>query len=431
MGKKLLPILALFLSCAKQDVPELIIVSPHVSEIKREFGLGFQEWYRVRAGKEARVRWLDIGATSEAIEYIKSRNDPRIKAGGVDVLFGGGDAPFYTLARLHLLKACPLPDSVLEKIPLELNGVALYSPDSLWYGAALSGFGILCNLKIASDNGFPVPRVWEDLADPRLSGWVALADPRYAGTLHVMMEIILQAYGWEKGWDIVLRMAGNAAGFQKYAPSPAKAVSSGQAAFGLCVDFYAFAEIDRFGRDRLCYVQPESLSIVTPDGIGMLQNGGQPALARDFIQYVMTEGQKLWMFRKGENGGPRYASLCRMSPDTTLYREPPSRLSVAANPFRISVSRAYDNRLTSRRWILMNDLLGAFMVANHRELRAGCKRAAGGKPTMISVPVTEKEAMALADNWAARENAPERIRLVNQWQKAALRQYREMLKEKE
>lgn len=402
----------LLCGCGRQAPLEINIVSPHIPEIRKEFSDGFTAWYAARTGKQVLVRWLDVGGTGESIEYVKSRNDPKNPVGGVDIFFGGGDVPFFTLAKLDLLAPCGLPDSVIRNIPQELNGVTLYSPESLWYGAALSSFGILCNLEAAKRNGFQIPRTWADLAGPELAGWVATGDPRYSGTVHVMYEIILQAYGWEKGWEIILRMAANSKEFFKGASGTAKSVSLGQTAFGLSVDFYAFAEIERFGRDRLLFVLPESLSIVTPDGIGLLKNSHEPEIARAFILYVMTEGQKLWMFRQGEPGGPKHAALCRMSPDSTLYRAGAQSLAVTQNPFTAVTTRAYDGRLTGKRWALLNDLVASFLVANHRELRRAGNRN-------LRMPVTEKEAMALAPGWGDKDNALKRIQLGTQWQKTA------------
>lgn len=418
MEKRLILVCAFFISCARQDVPELIVVSPHPPEIRREFGEGFSGWYQRTAGRAVRVRWLDVGGTSESVEYIKSRNDRKISAGGVDVFFGGGDVPFFTLSRLGLLAPCGLPDSVIRRMPRELSGVALYSQDSLWYGAALSSFGVLCNLRVAEENHFSIPRTWEDLAGPELKGWIAMGDPRYSGTMHVMYEIILQTYGWEKGWEIIFRMAANSKGFLKGANQAAKAVSLGQTAFGLSVDFYAFAEIERYGQERLRFVLPESLSIITPDGIGMLKNGGQPQAARAFIEYVMTEGQKLWMFRKGTNGGPAYAALCRMSADTALYRTGAEHLVVTANPFSTPAAKGYDGRLTGRRWLVLNDLAGSFLIIPHTDLAK-----AAGRP--LCMPVSEKEVAAFSAGWADKGNAAKRLELMKQWQAEALRMFRE------
>jgi hypothetical protein len=41
-----------------------------------------------------------------------------------------------------------------------------------------------------------------DLADPRFAGQIALPSSVKVGFAPPLMEIVLQAYGWEKGWAL-------------------------------------------------------------------------------------------------------------------------------------------------------------------------------------------------------------------------------------
>ncbi len=427
-------LLALLLGtgCRKACDRELVIISPHSPEIRREFSLAFAKWYTARTGRTVEIKWLDVGGTGEAIEYIRSRNVDKKQAGGVDVFFGGGNFPFMQLSDAGLLIPHLLADSVLEKIPHDINGAPIHGADSLWYGAAVSGFGIMYNREIAARNGFSMPTRWEHLADPRCQGWISSGDPRYSGSIHMMYEILLQAYGWEKGWDIITRMGANVQTFAKGAGSAAKAVSLGQAAFGLAIDFYAFIEIERYGRDRLGFVLPEGETVLSADGIGILKNAPSPNLAHLFLDYVLGEGQKLWILRAGVEGGPVENALCRFPVDSTLYGLDADMLAVTENPFELRSALPYDAALGGRRWAILGDLIAALIITPHAQLKAGCAGALRRGLTeqeiqrLLRIDITEQEASDLAEKWNRRDFALQRIRLMNRWTESATKRYKRM-----
>lgn len=418
-----------FLGCIKeQNGKELVILSPHSPEITREFTVGFQEWYAERTGKKIELKWLNVGGTGDAIEYVKSRNAPEKPVGGVDIFFGGGDVPYLILEKLKLLAPCTVPDSILQRVPSEISGVRIYSRDWLWFGAALSSFGILLNKSVAADNQLPLPERWGDLARPQYFGWVSMGDPRFGGTLHIMVEIILQSYGWEKGWEILLRMGGNARAFEKSAGIVAKDVALGQSAFGLAIDFYAFAEIDRYGPQRLAFVIPDSESIINPDGIALIKNAKEPQAAALFVEYVLSAGQKLWFFKKDVPGGPRFQSLCRMPVDSVLYSESlPESRSVSVSPFALK-PLAYNSALSSKRWSLINDLVASMVIAPHADLRAAwnLQIKSGGRATRLYAGPSEADVAEFSISWNLPENGLERIRMMNQWTKRAKKRYSDL-----
>lgn len=414
--------------CSQQNNPELVVISPHSPEIREEFSRGFSNWHRIHKGTPANVRWLDVGGTGEAIEYIRSRNAATGSAGGVDVFFGGGDFPFIKLAAENLLENPEVPDSIRDRIPSHIGTMPVY--DSLWFGAALSGFGIVCNKFIADQNGLALPNSWRDLASRSCRGWVASGDPRYSGSIHVMYEILLQAYGWEKGWDIITRMGANVQTFTKGAGTAAKDVSIGQAAFGLAIDFYAFTEIQRYGSKRLSFVLPAQATVINADGIAILKGGQAPKLAHEFLQYVLTEGQKLWILNPGVPGGPLKHALCRFPVDSSLYSLPRSIRSVDSNPYDLPLSFDYNGRVAGKRWAILGDMIAAFVITPHEELKA-CWREViqrGLTPSQyaqyFALELSEQEVDLLSSQWSTNEFARTRVVLMNQWTRRAIERYR-------
>ena len=89
---------------------------------------------------------------------------------------------------------------------------------------------------------------WEQLAQPQLRGWVGAGDPRNSGTMNSMFESFLQAYGWERGWQVLTAIAGNVRKFDRFSPITAKDVTLGETAYGFAIDFFAFSQIAAVGR---------------------------------------------------------------------------------------------------------------------------------------------------------------------------------------
>ena len=110
---------------------------------------------------------------------------------------------------------------------VSLAGTPLFSPEGYWYGAALSGFGIVFNRDLLAELDVPDPIVWADLADPRLHRYVSIVNPLQSGSVTTAFEAILQRLGWTLGWQIMRRAAANARTFAASAPITPLEVSSG------------------------------------------------------------------------------------------------------------------------------------------------------------------------------------------------------------
>ncbi|RKY59287.1 MAG: hypothetical protein DRP94_04015 [Candidatus Latescibacterota bacterium] len=409
---------------------ELIIVSPHWEGIQREFERGFGEYALRNFGKKVKVEWLDVGGTSEVLRFVKSEFSKRPEGIGIDVIFGGGIDPYIELSRLGLLQPYRLPDSLLSRIAPEIGGIPIYDPKYRWYGATLAGFGIIYNRAVLKLLGLPEPKTWEDLGDPSLFSWVGSADPRSSGSVHMAYEIILQAYGWRKGWEVITRMGGNVRAFTRGANESVKDVAAGEVAYGLAIDFYAWAQVNRIGPDKIGYVMPEGLTVVNPDAVAILKGAPHPEAARRFLEFVMSEeGQRLWMCRKGVPGGPREYQLGRFSVLPDLYGKLKGLTAVSANPFSMGSSLEYDADKGSERWRVLNDMVGALIIDVHVDLVRAWRAVIGRGlreeevELLCRPPVSEEEALRLADRWDDPEFRNERIA---EWRTFARKKYEKL-----
>lgn len=364
--------------------PSLTLLTPHGDNIRQEIGGAFQAWHQDRFGTVPALEWVDQGGTSEDLRYVQARFANTPDGIGIDLFFGGGTPPFRTLARAGLLVPRALDSSALAGIPESVAGARILSAEEGWYGTALSGFGILYNRALLRDKGLPEPRSWADLAHPRAAGQVASVDPRASGSAHVIYEIILQRYGWDAGWRILCGIAANSGHFTKGASAVLPLISSGEAAYTVAIDQYAWSLVEKLGADRVGFMLPAGETVATPDPIGMLKGAPHAEVAARFMEFVLSEScQRLWALKAGAPGGPRSQSLNRMSvrPSVAAGLDTAATF-IRGNPFAEAegMDWAYSDSLTEARWSLINDALGLWMVDNHAAAAAAYAALAAAHP---------------------------------------------------
>jgi len=356
---------------------KLLVLSPHWLGIKEEFSRGFREYYRKRTSLVAEIEWLDQGGTSSIRRYIENKFSASPEGIGVDLFFGGGIAPHLRLAEKGHFEAYRPPRHVLNDIPKDLAGIPVYDEKYRWFGACFSGFGIVYNKAVGDRMKLPAISTWADLADPNLRGWVASGDPRSSGSVHMMYEIMLQAYGFEKGYGVICRMSGNVKAFNEGGSSVPRDVGLAESYCGPSIDFYAWEQVVRHGPENIGYAVPAALengktrglTVIGADPVAILKGAPHRSAAEKFVDFVLSdEGQKLWYFKPGEDGGPKRFGLNRMPVRRSMYQHS-NRSGVKYNPFEWEGGFRYDAKKASRRWVIVNDLFKASIYDVHEELR--------------------------------------------------------------
>ncbi len=428
-----LRILTLFCFCmlpvtAPAATDRLVLISPHPDGVQNEFETAFKSHYSRLTGREVILEWLDVGGgTSSILRYVKSEFRRAPGGIGIDVFFGGGMDPFMEIADMGLCSAHRLPEALLDRLPRRIGGIPLYDPDYRWYGATLAGFGIVYNRAVLELVNLPAPRTWADLGDPKLFSWVGSGDPRSSGSVHMAYELILQAYGWERGWEVITTLGANVRNFTSGGSQAPKDVAAGEVAYGLSIDFYAWAQASQVGGDYIGFTMPDNLTIVNPDGVAILKGASNLRAARSFVEFVMSDsGQKLWFLKKGVPGGPLETALNRFTVLPDLYRRYRGEAAVALNPFEWTSDLVYDSEKASTRWRVLNDLIGVMVIDSHQQLQNAWKTAIteGITPERVrriaKVPVGEEACGRLGAHW---RDAELRNRTLASWTEFARNKY--------
>ena len=432
-----LALISTFALGAKED--EVVVISPHWQGIKDETSAAFSAWHEKKYGRRAIIRWREAGGgTSQIVRFLRSEYKTGPSA-GIDVLYGGGIDPFLELKADGLLTHYDPPADVLGEIPAQLNGMEIIDPDREWFGAALSGFGIITNERARQAAGLPEAHTWSDLADPRLFGWVSGCDPRASGSVLSIYETILQAYGWEKGWGVLVEMSGNARNFLSSAAASAVEVGMGDAAYGISIDVYGNAQAGYYGPRNVTFILPEGQTVITPDSIAILKNPPHPEMARHLVEFVLSrEGQLLWMLPKGSPGTATRHVINRMSVRPALYDEFAGVTPILTNPFKTPSNFIYSSQLGSRRRAILSVLIAAWMIDTHDALAQAWKalhspaaqklspdRQQALLSEFLAPPCSEAELLRLADgDW---KDPVKHAVLIHQWQNEALDRYKSLL----
>jgi ABC-type Fe3+ transport system substrate-binding protein len=410
-----------------------IVLTPHVDAIRIEFANGFAKWHQEHFQEPGGVEWRNVGGTSDALRFIRSEFRLKPDGIGLDILFGGGQEPYLVLADEALSAPYRAGPEYLDGIPPAHLGMEIYDPEFHWYAAAISSFGILQNTRLQRIHGFPLVRRWADLGHPQLMGWVGAGDPRNSGTMYVMFEAFLQAYGWQKGWNLLTQIAGNVRKFDRVSSTTAKDVTLGETAYAFAIDFYAFSQIAVAGRTNMTFVLPEDFTAINVDCIAILKGAPHRRMAERFVDFVLSEaGQRLWFLPRGHPQGPQQFSIERMSVRPAFYPRYRGVSNIEFSPFELTRGFNYDAKLSRTRREVVAALAGAVLVDTHTELTEAWRHlnrrsiSEAELEALGSMPLTEAEALSLSTGqWKSAEFRNQK-RL--DWQNWARAKYRKLCK---
>jgi hypothetical protein len=144
----------------------------------------------------------------------------------------------------------------------------------------------------------------------------------------------------------------------------------------------------------------------------MLKGAPNRDAARAFIEFNLSEsGQKIWHTKIGTDGGPIGFEIGKLSVLPKIYDRPDeSAPIVRVNPFKLANLIPYDSAMAAKRWNIFNDLFGVFIIDQHAKLTKI------RDPSLLrGIPISEAEAMRLADNGGWGRNPALRNELLAEW----------------
>ncbi len=392
-------------TAARKADDTLVIISPHNESIRQEFGEAFAAHWKKFTGHTVYIDWRIPGGTSE----IRMVLDAGFKAAeqngrdgiGVDVFFGGGEPDFASQAKkarlvpLDVFKNHPQWFAQNGPIPETFTGEYYYPPDHVWVATCTSQFGICYNPDVLKRHQIPSPTAWNDLTDPRYFGKIALADPTKSGSVARTFELLVQSEmqralanagadrsaamsaGWTAGLRLIQQMSANARYFTDSASKVPQDVGQGNAAAGMCIDFYgrSFATelTSKSGTPRLIWIAPIGGTTLSGDPIAVLKGAKHATVAQNFVGFCLSlEAQTIWFGKPGTAGGPKRRALHRTPIRRDCYT--PENLANStmpdAKPYDDPGNFTYQKELTGSSFNTLRQLVKIMCIDSHEEMKS-------------------------------------------------------------
>jgi len=394
----------------------IIILTPHNESIRREFGEAFAMHWKRNTGRSIHVDWRTPGGTSEIRMVLDAGFKAAAETGregiGMDLFFGGGEPDFSSQAKkgrlvpLRVFETHPELFASEGPVPETFTGERYHPPDHLWVGVCTSQFGICYNPDYLQRLKLPSPAAWNDLADPRYAGTLALADPTKSGSVARTFELLVQAEihkalaanpsdrataletGWTSGLQLIQKLAANARYFTDSASKIPQDVGQGNAAAGMCIDFYgrSFAEelTSASGRPRVVWIAPKGGTTLSADPIAVLKGAPHPEIAQAFVEFCLTpEAQVLWFAKPGSAHGPKERALHRTPIRRDVYtpRNLADSTMPGIDPYHDPANFTYQRELTGASFNTLRQLVKVMCIDSHEEMKSAWRAlSAAGMP---------------------------------------------------
>lgn len=294
---------------------------------------------RAYPGTRVELLWR---ASADGLAWLRRGGDRE-----VDVYWTPSPGNFARLRDERRLARLAIADADL---PGQIGGRSISDPEGFFAAFELAGFGIAYNPSVIRELGIAAPRDWSDLAAPVYAGKLHMPTPARTGFASALVEAILQAEGWDRGWALLSAIAGNAAWLGNPdsggGPDP---LANGRIAARLSIDFLA-----RPAGDTVAFAYPPRTAY-SPAHIAVMAEAQNLDSAALFVGFVLSPaGQSLLL----------HPDVARLPVRPSLYDAHPE---LGARPFADN-ALGYDSALTEARRGLVAALFDAVLVTPHAEL---------------------------------------------------------------
>ena len=262
-----------------QETHTLVILHPHSEEFAQPVIDDFIEWVQETKGWDIDVTTIQKDSHACYEQVVEWNGNPE-----ADIWWGGGEYYFEKARGKGLLE--PYTSVEDANIPDTLYGWRLKSENREWYAAALSGFGFMWNKDYLQEHGLPEPETWEDLAKPIYHGHICMCDPAKSGSTTFTVLMLLQYFGWEKGFQLWANITGNVGFFTTSSHDVPTRVALGEYGIGIVIDYYAFERIRAGENIGFSY---GGATTISPDPVGILKGAPHLEEAKLFIDYITSK----------------------------------------------------------------------------------------------------------------------------------------------
>lgn len=272
---------------------------------------------------------------------------------GVDVFWSPAMKAFPLLAKEGAFR--PL-GAMLDGLPRRLGNQWISDPDGRYAAFEVASFGFVLREDYLKAHGLERPKEWKDLGRRDYAGHVVLPVPSLIGFAPPMVEVILQHYGWAKGWEILSKIAANSEMLDGGGGvALINELAEGSKGIGLTIDF--FVRSAKAEGKPVEFIMPEATAFV-PAQVAITAGTAKPKQAEDFVRFLLSEeGQEL-LFSP---------DVARLPVRPAAYAKAPAG---TPRPFDAVTRFAYDQDKATRREHVVAALFDELLTSRHDELVA-------------------------------------------------------------
>lgn len=332
--------LSAFPAAAKE---KLTVLTAYPEDVVSRFETAFERAY---PDIDLTVLWR---MPHDALPYLSQPQQ-----GGVDVYWS---ASLHNFTALKQQGAWQKLDISRQELADHLGAMPLADPDGFFCATETAGYGFAVNPAYLQKHGLPRPKTWQELADARYQGHLALPVPSKVGFAPMMIDSVLQQYGWNQGWAVLAGIAANARLVESGATFVTDSLGSGERGIGPAIDFFTASAIANGAPLQFIYPEPTAYS---PAHIAITAASRHADAARQFVAFVLSDaGQKLLF----------HPDIRKLPIRSAVYADKPDGYY---NPFAAADLHpvVYDPVRALPRLALNNALFDRLFTDHHQRLQA-------------------------------------------------------------
>ena len=268
-----------------QAADKLGWIGPVYKELSDSLIKGFKEYYKKTYNKDVDITFVHPGGWPVCVDKLRAwGNKP-----DADVFLGAG-APAHEVLKKEG-RVIPYKPKDWDMVPAVWHGMKVKDDTGVWTCFSPWIVTNLYNEKVLKALKLPPPKTWKELQNPIYRGNIVQTLPYASGTVHEVVEILLQGFGDKEGWAMNRLLAAQLARFSTGSTDTSQLVSRGEVPIGIAVPQFTAMTARRDGypvRDLL----PDKTTLV-PEAVALLKNAPNEAVGKIFLDWLFSmEGQK-------------------------------------------------------------------------------------------------------------------------------------------
>ncbi len=268
-----------------QAADKLGWIGPVYKELSDSLMKGFKEYYKKTYNKDVDITFVHPGGWPVCVDKLRAWGDKP----DADIFLGAG-APAHEVLKKEG-RVIPYKPKDWDMVPADWKGMKVKDDSGAWTCFSPWIVTNLYNEKVMKALKLPPPKTWRELLNPIYRGNIVQTLPYASGTVHEVVEILLQGFGEKEGWAMNRLLAAQLARFSTGSTDTTHLVSRGEAPIGIAQPQMNAMVARKDGypvRDLL----PDK-TILVPEAVALLKNSPNEAVGKIFLDWLFSmEGQK-------------------------------------------------------------------------------------------------------------------------------------------